>query len=86
MQERATALTDPEVLDQLSELILARLSDRQKSNCLLSSGSWVRIPPGTPDVKISYEIHPLPRPSPARGRVFCKKHPLLWQKSITDGG
>ena len=47
MARGATALTDSETLDKLSDLIVLKLGERQGGNCLLSSGSWVRIPPGT---------------------------------------
>ncbi|MBN1376524.1 MAG: hypothetical protein JXA01_10270 [Dehalococcoidia bacterium] len=45
MRKRAVALTNPQVVDQLCEAIISKLT---ASNCLLSSGSRVRIPPGTP--------------------------------------
>jgi hypothetical protein len=45
MKKRAVALPNPLVVDQLCEAIISKLS---AGNCLLSSGSWVRIPPGTP--------------------------------------
>jgi hypothetical protein len=51
MKQGATALTSSEVLEQLSELILVKLTQRKDGNCLLSSGPWVRIPPGTPATK-----------------------------------
>ena len=47
MERRATALTDSEVLDYLSDSIVHKLTERERSNCLLSSGSLVRIQPGT---------------------------------------
>ena len=42
MKQGATALTSSEVLEQLSALILAKLSEWKENNCLLSSGSLVR--------------------------------------------
>ncbi len=42
MEKRAIALTNPQVVDQLCEAIISKL---RSSDCLLSSGSWVRIPP-----------------------------------------
>jgi len=47
MKKRATALTDSEYLEKLSDLIIVKLGKRKRGNCLLSSGSWVRIQPGT---------------------------------------
>ena len=50
-QQRATALTDDELLDRLSDIVMAKLGQRQGGNCLLSSGSRVRVAPGTPASK-----------------------------------
>ena len=47
MERRATALTDSEALDDLSDSIAHKLIERAGGKCLLSGGSLVRIQPGT---------------------------------------
>jgi hypothetical protein len=42
MKKRADALTNSLSINQLCDLIVSKLT---ASNCLLSSGAWVRIPP-----------------------------------------
>jgi len=46
MEQRATVFTMSEALDELSDLIVAKLDSQQEGNCLLSSGSPVRIQAG----------------------------------------
>jgi len=47
MKQRATALTDVQLLDQLCDLLIPKLEERLAKPLLSKSGSWVRIPPGT---------------------------------------
>lgn len=47
-KQRATAFTNSELLDQLCNLIITKLSEKEKGSCLLSSGALVRVQPGTP--------------------------------------
>ena len=54
-QQGATALTDDELLERLSDLLMAKLARRENGNCLLSSGSRVRVAPGTP-LKLISEV------------------------------
>ena len=68
-QQRATALTDGELLDRLSDLIIAKLAHQKGGNCLLSSGSGVRVSPGTPASKLGLfdqDFHPIPDKSMGR--------------------
>jgi hypothetical protein len=55
-KERAIACTNDELLDRLGDIVLAKLAQRTDCNCLLSSGSRVRVAPGTPasDQRLHY--------------------------------
>jgi len=48
MKQRATASPDPPTLSEPGATPGLRLSEVKEGPRLLSSGSWVRIPPGTP--------------------------------------
>jgi len=45
---RPTALPETAAVEQLAAKLIAILDRPENDHCLLSSGSWVRIPPGTP--------------------------------------
>ena len=52
---RATALPNPELVDQLCDAVMSRLEKRLDSNCLLSSRFRVRVPAGTPPNILAYQ-------------------------------
>lgn len=49
VKKRLPALTNPDLLDQLADLVLARLAERKNGSCLLSRESGVRIPDRSPE-------------------------------------
>jgi hypothetical protein len=53
----ATALPDPQVMDQLCDALMSRLEERFGSNCLLSSRFRVRVSAGTPPLLNKFTSH-----------------------------
>jgi hypothetical protein len=68
--KRAAALTNLDTDLTPEARVDSRVNSSNKDACLLSSGSWVRIPPGTPlhfvpicsffDYHLSYLLRPAP--------------------------
>ena len=79
MRKRAIALTNPLVVDQLCDAIISKL---RSSDCLLSSGAWVRIPPGTPS-KLQGTVA-FPAANVAQYRSQSPTHPLCCQHDGFD--
>ena len=73
---RVTALPVSHALQRLRAVPGPKLNPSILDNCLLSSGAWVRIPPGTSQFQTILKFMP---PAAHRQSVsFLQNHPLLF--------